>query len=344
MAGKRMRNNSGVDYRSGKLGSSRGFLRQLRYYLGPLSLPIYQVHFRSLVAEIHPDLVHALRIPFEGMLSVATPSCIPLVISTWGNDITLHARGSFFMAGLTRGVLNRADGLITDTQRDIQLGIKWGFQSGRPTLIVPGSGGIRLDEIGISSFADELPEELPDEPVIVNPRGQRPGSLRQDVFFQAIPEVLNKVPSAVFVCPSLSGDKESERQVDKLGIRSNTKLWPRLSQAQLWKLFQKSQIFVSPSIHDGTPNSLLETMACGCFPVVGDIESMHEWVQPGINGLLVDATDSHSIADAILQAISQPALRTKAARYNAALIVERAAYMPNMARVEFFYKEVRSNI
>jgi glycosyltransferase involved in cell wall biosynthesis len=201
-----------------------------------------------------------------------------------------------------------------------------------------------LDEIGINPVNDELPEELPNEPVIVNPRGQRPGSLRQDVFFQAIPEVLIKVPKAVFVCPSMRGDKESELQVDKLGIRSNTKLWPRLSQAQLWRLFQKSQIFVSPSIHDGTPNSMLETMACGCFPIVGDIESMHEWVQPGINGLLVDATDAHSIADAILQAINKPVLRIKAAKYNAVLIAERAAYLPNMARVERFYKEVRSNI
>ncbi|MGD0753058.1 MAG: glycosyltransferase [Anaerolineales bacterium] len=344
MAGEQMRNTLGVVNRSGKIGPLRGFLRQLRYYLGPISMPIYQARFRSLVTEIQPDLVHALRIPFEGMLSVATPPGIPLVISTWGNDITLHARGSFFMARLTRGVLNRADGLITDTQRDIHLGIEWGFKSGKPTLTVPGSGGIRLDEIGMDLFAEELPEKLPDGPVIVNPRGQRPGSLRQDVFIQAIPEVLAKIPSAVFICPSLRGDKESERQVDKLGIRANTKLWPRLSQAQLWRLFQKSQIFVSPSIHDGTPNSLLETMACGCFPVVGDIESMREWVQSGINGLLVDATDAHSIADAILLAISQPALRTKAAKYNAVLIEERAAYLPNMARVERFYKEVRSEI
>ena len=92
MAGKQMRNNSGVKYRSSKLDSLRGFLLHLRYYLGPLSLPIYQARFRSLVAEIQPDLVHALRIPFEGMLSVITPPGIPLVISTWGNEITLHAR------------------------------------------------------------------------------------------------------------------------------------------------------------------------------------------------------------------------------------------------------------
>jgi glycosyltransferase involved in cell wall biosynthesis len=189
----------------------------------------------------------------------------------------------------------------------------------------------------VHSDSESLPEELPDAPIIVNPRGQRPGSLRQDVFFQAIPAVLRKFPQAVFVCPSLRGDNESERLVDALGIRSNTKLWPRLSQGQLWRLFQKSLIFVSPSVHDGTPNSLLETMACGCFPVVGDIESMHEWIQLGINGLLVDATNPSSLADAIVQAISQPALRTRAAKYNAALIVERAAYLPNMARVEKFY-------
>lgn len=101
-----------------------------------------------------------------------------------------------------------------------------------------------------------------------------------------------------------------------------------------------SQVFVSPSVHDGTPNSLLETMACGCFPVVGNIEFMREWIQTGVNGLLADATDARSIADAIVLAIRQPALRADAAKINAALIAERAAYVPNMARVEKFYKRV----
>jgi glycosyltransferase involved in cell wall biosynthesis len=206
---------------------------------------------------------------------------------------------------------------------------------------VPGSGGVRLNETEIGSGSENLPEELPKGPIIVNPRGQRPGSLRQDIFFQAIPMVVDKIPQAVFVCPSLEGDTESEHWVDTLGVRSNTKLWPRLNQAQLWTLFNKSQVFVSPSVHDGTPNSLLETMACGCFPVVGNIESMREWVQTGVNGILVDATDAHSIANGIVQAINQPALRKEAAKYNATLIEERAAYAPNMARVEEFYKSLR---
>ncbi len=336
MAGGQVKNTAGGSSRPG-----RDQLRRIRYILGPLSLPCYHWRFRTQVAEIQPDLVHALRIPFEGMLSSTTPPGIPLVLSTWGNDLTLHARGSLLMARLTRGALRRADGFIADTQRDIRLGYEWGYESGKPTLIVPGSGGIKLERIGMIPSSERLPEELPDAPTVVNPRGQRPGSLRQDVFFRAIPMVLSQIPQAVFVCPSLRGDNESERLVDGLGIRSNTKLWPRLSQSQLWTLFRKSQVFVSPSVHDGTPNSLLETMACGCFPVVGNIESMREWVQTGVNGLLVDSTDVRSIAAGIVQAISQPALRMEAAKFNTALIAERAAYEPNMARVEEFYISVR---
>ena len=52
-----------------------------RYYLGPLSLPFYTRRFRRLVAEIKPDLVHALRIPFEGMLAYQTPASIPLAVT-----------------------------------------------------------------------------------------------------------------------------------------------------------------------------------------------------------------------------------------------------------------------
>lgn len=341
MAGSQVSSSVGTPRRFGMIRHLRSWLRLLRYYLGPLSLAFYQARYRALVAEIQPDLVHALRIPFEGMLAAATSVEIPLVVSIWGNDLTLHARGSCFMRRLTRITLNRSDGLMTDTQRDVHLSHEWGFKVGKPTLIVPGSGGIRLNEIEKGPRSETLPEELPDNPIIVNSRGQRPGSIRQDIFFQAIPLVIAQIPQAVFVCPSLQGDIESERWVDALGIRSKTKLWPHLSQAQLWMLFQKSLVFVSPSVHDGTPNSLLEAMACGCFPVVGNTESMKEWLETGVNGLLVDATDAYSLAEAIVQGINQPALRKEAAKINARLIAERAAYVPNMARAEGFYKSVR---
>jgi len=325
---------------SGFVRYFQSLLRPMRYTLGPLSLPSHQRRYLALLKEIHPDLVHALRIPFEGMLASATPEGIPLVISIWGNDITLHAHRSNQMANLTRRLLHRADGLIADAARDIRLGHEWGFPPNRPTLVIPGAGGIHLDEIETISSPGRLPEELPDVPIVVNPRGQRPGSLRQDVFFRSIPLVLEKIPHALFICPPLAGDRESEQLVTSLGIRKNTRLWPYLDRNQMWTLFKKAQVFVSPSIHDGTPNSLLEAMACGCFPVVGNIESMREWVTSGINGILVDASSLNSLADGIIAALENPTLRASAKKENAHIIAERADYQRCMAMSEAFYQKV----
>jgi len=330
----------GIRHTNGFVGRFRNLLRPLRYVLGPLNLPSHQTRFCTFVEEIRPDIVHALRIPFEGMLASATPPGIPLVVSIWGNDLTLHAHGSILMARLTRRTLLRADGLIADAARDIRLGHEYGFKTDKPTLVVPGAGGIRLDEIETDSRSGTLPEELPDVPIVVNPRGKRPGSLRQDIFFQSVPLVLEKIPQTLFICPPLSGDLESEHWVDVLGIRSNLKLWPRLNREQMWDLFKKAQVFVSPSIHDGTPNSLLEAMACGCFPVVGNIESLREWVMPGVNGLLVDATSPRALADGIISALENPALRLSAKNENALIIAKRATYQRCMAMTEAFYKKL----
>jgi glycosyltransferase involved in cell wall biosynthesis len=318
----------------------RNILRLLRYYLGPLTLPYHQKRFLSLVEEIQPNLVHALRIPFEGMLASAVPVEVPMVVSVWGNDFTLHSHGSILMACYTQRTLHRASALVTDATRDIRLGHDLGFASNKPTLIVPGSGGIHLEEMVKITDSIILPEALPEVPVVVNPRGQRPGSLRQDIFFQAIPLVLEKTKNVLFICPQLAGDKESEQWVESLGIREHAKLWPYLDKEQMWMLFKKTRVFVSPSIHDGTPNSLLEAMACGCFPVVGNIESMQEWINSGVNGLLVDSTSPRALADGILTALKNPDLCHTASIENARIIAERANYQRCMAMAEVFYQQI----
>jgi glycosyltransferase involved in cell wall biosynthesis len=92
------------------------------------------------------------------------------------------------------------------------------------------------------------------------------------------------------------------------------------------ELFRSSQVVVSPSTHDGTPNTLLESMACGCFPIAGDIESLREWITPGLNGLLVDLVESRALSEATLIALRSPELRAQAAQHNWQLVLERAEY------------------
>jgi glycosyltransferase involved in cell wall biosynthesis len=178
-----------------------------------------------------------------------------------------------------------------------------------------------------------------EQPVIINPRGFRP-YVRNDVFFKAIPHVLAKHPNARFLFALMAGEPQVEEWVQKLDIGHAVELLPPLENNQMADVFRQAQVVASPSIHDGTPNSLLEGIACGCFPVAGDLESIREWITPGKNGLLFDSNDEHSIANAICTALGDKALREQAADLNREIIATRAEYELNMKRAEGFYEKM----
>lgn len=300
---------------------ARPIAMKVRYLLGPTTLPKYQQKLLAIISETKPDLVHALRIPYEGMLARITPQEIPLLVSVWGNDFTLHANANRKMKDLTEQVMQRADGVLADVHRDIRLAYQFGFQESKPSLVVPGGGGILFNEIKAAKHLIIPDLDLPAEaPVIINPRGIR-AYAQTDVFFQSIPLVLEKLPNAIFLCPGMEGKPEAHQWVERLRIKDHVLLFPTLPQDILWSTFHHSQISVSITTHDGTPNTLLETMACGCFPIVGDIESLREWITPGVNGFLVSPHSPQELSEAIIAAHKNSEIRQKAKIFNKELLV-----------------------
>jgi hypothetical protein len=122
----------------------------LRQRFVPRSLPKAAAQLRSLISELQPDIVHAMRIPYEGMLAAQACSTLstrrcPLLVSIWGNDFTLHAPATRKMTRLTRFTMEQADGLHTDCYRDQSLAQAWGFDPAKPAVVLPGGGGIQLE-------------------------------------------------------------------------------------------------------------------------------------------------------------------------------------------------------
>ncbi|HJS20403.1 MAG TPA: glycosyltransferase family 4 protein, partial [Anaerolineales bacterium] len=164
--------------------------------------------------------------------------------------------------------------------------------------------------------------------------------VRNDAFFKAIPLVLEKYPNAKFIFALMAGEPHVDQWVRELEIGHAVELLPPLLHNQMADVFRRAQIVASPSLHDGTPNSLLEGIACGCFPAAGDLESIREWITPKENGLLFDPTEERSIADAICSAIENKTLREQAAELNTEMISTRAEYGQNMKRAEEFYEGI----
>ncbi len=105
-------------------------------------------------------------------------------------------------------------------------------------------------------------------------------------------------------------------------------------------VYRRAQVTASITEHDGTPNTLLEAMACGCFPVAGDLESIREWLDEGENGFLVDPDQPEDLARALLTALSNPGLRKRAVVRNRRLVEQHATYATVMAKAEAFYSEL----
>ena len=325
----------------GLVARLRPLLLKTRALAAPLLLPRQQKEYLRILDEVQPDLVHALRVPFEGMLAAVTPAEIPLIVSIWGNDLTFHARTSFLMKRQTRRALARADGLLADANRDVRLAFQWGLQADAPTAVLPGNGGLDLEEINRTlSLSVARDYTLPEgRPLVVNPRGFRPGSVHQDVFFASIPQILKEFPQAYFVCTAMQGQPQALKWVQQYKLQEHVLLLPYLNQQQLWQLFSRALVYVSLSSHDGTPNTFLEALACGCFPVVGDIESLREWLEPGRTGLLVDPKDPQAAAEAVLRALRHPELRERARQDNIRVLKKRAEINGVRKEARSFYEQ-----
>jgi glycosyltransferase involved in cell wall biosynthesis len=313
-----------------------------RFWITPLEIYRHVGHYRRLIDSIKPDIVHAMRIPFEGIIaSMAVSRRTPLITSVWGNDFTLFASRYPMIGWQTRRVLSRTDVLHCDCHRDARLARTLGFADEKPSPVLPGAGGVQRNVFypGIADKSLELKYKIaPGSRVIINPRGMRIYVLNE-AFFMGIVKVARVYPNLVVLCTGMAGNPIAEGWVNRFGISQHVKLLPHVDRSHMAELFRLAEVAVSPSIHDGTPNTLLESMACGCFPIAGDIESIREWIVPGENGLLCAPDNPEALADAMIKALRDPGLREGAKLENTHRIAELADHGHVMLKAETMYSD-----
>ncbi len=236
------------------------------------------------------------------------------------------------MARATRNTMTSAAALHCDCHRDARLAHHWGFPPDRPVWILPGNGGV------VESIFRRGPSTLPQRlglpngtPIIVDPRGIRE-YVRTDVFFAALARVREKLPDVHVVCPGMAGSPRAEKLVRASGLDDRVHLLPAVNREEMADIFRAARASVSLSTHDGTPNTLLEAMACGALPVVGDVESVREWVTHERNGLIVRPDDHEAVSVALVRAMTDTELVEIARPLNAKIVRARASFNAGMER------------
>ncbi len=286
---------------------------------------------RGLVQQIRPDILHAHYATSFGLLGVAS-GFHPYVVSAWGSDVLVAPNRSRLLRAVVRLVLGRADALTSDSL----------FMSQRMAELMPGPANPVLTvTMGVlRSWLSQIQERPRQAYQILSLRGHQE-IYNIDVILRSAAEVIKALPEARFIIAG-EGPETSKLKAlaQELGIDRQTRFVGQVPHPGVQAYLEESVVSVSVPSSDATAVSLLETMACGAFPVVTDLPANREWVKDGVNGLIVPAKDAEALASALIRALREESLRHQATRINREKVRAKAIWEDNMAEVEGMYLEL----
>ena len=151
--------------------------------------------------------------------------------------------------------------------------------------------------------------------------------------------VLQRHPDAHL---SMIGDgpqrEEIQQKIQKLGISGHITEKTFVSNEDLPAEYQNSDIFVLPSLSEGFPRTILESMACGTPVVCTDFPQIVDLVDNA--GLLVPACNPEAISSAILKILDNPELAAELGKNGAERIVKNYSWKDTVSRTLKLYEEV----
>ncbi|WP_277959983.1 glycosyltransferase family 4 protein [Frigoribacterium faeni] len=246
------------------------------------------------VAVHDPDLVHALRLPYEGITALMAIRDRPVIVSSWGQDFTPQSDRDPLLRHWYKTLLPRVSGLMSDDQEDLDRARNFRLKDSVPTLIAAGNFGVNT-----SLF---YPEARSGQPVVLYPRRMTPNNNFRGFIKAAA--ALSESSDALFIGVGLSALSSEVASLVPHRSKSAIELTPDLSQFNLAAYMRRSAVVVSPAYSDGMPNSVLEALSCGARVVAGDLPQLAALKNLGLPIELVDARDARSIADGIERALA----------------------------------------
>jgi glycosyltransferase involved in cell wall biosynthesis len=289
----------------------------------------------KILRQIKPDLFHSLYATSYGITGAL---CFfrPYVITTLGTDILISPKNNILLKYLVSWALKRAN-WVTAMSNQMKLEIKnLGVADSKITIVPFG--------IDAEIFNNKKRHVSENEFTIISTRNFEK-VYNIPMILHAVALIKKKIPNLkLHLVGSGSMENEIKLLLRKLEIEHLVKYWGKISQSEISRLLNESNLYISTSNSDGNNISLNEAMACGVYCIATDIPANSQWLTDGVNGNLVNCNDELGLAEKILFCYNNySTLAKKYELINQKIIAERAIWKNNMQIVIDQYKILTTN-
>ncbi len=305
--------------------------------------PSRESRLAGTLRTVRPDAVHVMEMQHAGYLTMAVRDRVsspfpPIIYSCWGNDIYFF-RHQPVHTDRIRAFLSGCRYLFCDCERDVMLAREWGF-AGETLGVFPVGGGFPVRHM--QQYAKGPPSTRRSIAV----KGYQDDAFtgRARTALEALAQCADVVRDyhvEIYSCkPALLPYVEALRS--RYGLRVS--VLPPHSHEAMAGLMGRSRLALAVNTSDGSPNTLLEAMILGAFPVQSDTVSTAEWIHNGENGFLVSPEDVSAIAAAVRRGLTDDVLVDQAAERNLRVAYERLDEGPLRALILQAYHRVAADV
>ncbi len=264
---------------------------------------------RQLVAGREFDLIDAHYFYPDGVAAVMLGRALgrPVIVTARGSDLNLIA-GYAVPRRWIRWASATADGLIA-----VSSGLR-----DRLTALGVARDQVRVLPNGVDLAVFRPGDRAADRRALgfTRPTLLAVGNLVPLKRHRLMVEATALLPEAELV---IVGDGPERGAIERLaqarGIAERVRLFGRLPQERLPQLYGAADLLLLVSTHEGWPNVLLESMACGTPVVVAQLPGMAEIVGSPAAGRIVETPSPRVLAAAIDEMLANPPARSATRSY-----------------------------
>lgn len=312
------------------------FLRKKMNRLYNTIQPFLEVTASEKLQEIlellQPDLVHSFEMQscsYPILKTMNVYADVKWLYSCWGSDMYFYQKSAIHLVKI-KEVLKRVDYLHTDCKRDLKTATNLGF-SGNYLGAIPGGGGYNIE-----SFQNYIKPKKKRNVILVKGYEHKFGRAINIIkAIQLLELDLDNYKVVVFGAHPIVVNYIKENELPFKCYSKN-----ELTQQELLKIMGQSLIYIGNSVSDGMPNTLLEAIIMGAFPIQSNPGgATAEIIDHGTNGLLIeDPEDISSIKTLILKALQNMSFVEQAFLINQDIAKKRLDYAANQQKIIDLYQ------